>query len=211
MKTSILVSSRVSSRSSSNVNVGMRFNGKRTSVDGRGVLFLYCKYGWKRMAFPATNVRIETGPAGLITKNCHLDAALESSHQGTGHFAMQLHEFTSIRHPNGRDRAGTAQVALPCRAKQAALFKVAAAVVITIEIFTFRPSGCFHIASANSRSFEPAGGVDYTRVKYSPVRVSTRMVSPSLTKFGHCTSKPVSTLTFLVTPVAVSPRTATSA
>src|SRR5688572_2012880 len=52
---------------------------------------------------------------------------------------------------------------------------------------------------------------NYTRVMYSPVRVSTRMVSPTLTKFGHCTTTPVSVVTFFVTPVAVSPRIAISA
>ena len=163
------------------------------------------------MAVPTANVRVETGTLGFFAKSCHLDAALECGCQRTGHLAAQLHKFAGIRPADGRDRTGAAQVADPGSTEQVAFLMVTAAVVVSIEIFTFRSSRCFHFALAHSRSFVPAGGFDYTRVRYSPVRVSTRMVSPTLTKFGHCTSKPVSTLTFLVTPVAVSPRTATSA
>jgi hypothetical protein len=50
-----------------------------------------------------------------------------------------------------------------------------------------------------------------TRVTYSPDRVSTRTVSPTSTNKGTLTLKPVSVVTFLVAPVAVSPATAISA
>ena len=45
----------------------------------------------------------------------------------------------------------------------------------------------------------------FTRSTYSPVRVSTRMTSPSLINAGATNSAPVSTFTGLVTFVAVSP------
>jgi hypothetical protein len=171
------------------------------------------------MAFPTANVRIKTGSFRLLTKRSHLDTALEGGSQWAGHLAAQLHEFASICHADGGNRTGTAQFGFPGSANQATLFMVTTAVVVAIKILAFRSSRCFHCGINKLPQFSanydvqgrPAGGFDHTRVRYSPVRVSTRMVSPSLTKFGHCTSKPVSTLTFLVTPVAVSPRTATSA
>src|ERR1017187_2496146 len=49
-------------------------------------------------------------------------------------------------------------------------------------------------------------GHGQARLRYLPVRVSTRMVSPGLMKMGTATSMPVSTLAGLVTLVAVSPR-----
>ncbi len=144
MKTSMFVSSRVSSRSSSRVMVGMGFDGTRTSADERGVLWLHFKYGRKRMAFPTADVRVETGAASLFTKSRHLDAAPECNCPRTGHLAAQLQEFAGVCPANGWDRAGAAQVAPPGCAEQAALFMIAAAVVVAVEIFTFRTSRCFH-------------------------------------------------------------------
>jgi hypothetical protein len=163
------------------------------------------------MAFPATDMRIKSGTFSLVAKCCHLYTALKPSHQGTFDFTTQLHKFAGVCTVNGRNRTGAAQVASPGRTEQPALFMVAAPIVIAIKVFTFRTSRSLHFASNEIPQDLSAGGFGYTRVRYSPVRVSTRMVSPTFTKFGHCTSKPVSTLTFLVTPVAVSPRTATSA
>src|SRR5574341_308133 len=45
-----------------------------------------------------------------------------------------------------------------------------------------------------------------TRSRYSPVRVSTRTRSPTLTKKGTCTDKPVSSRAGLEEPETVSPR-----
>jgi hypothetical protein len=163
------------------------------------------------MAFPTANVRVETRPPGFFAKSCHFNTTLESGYQWAANLAAQLHEFAGIRPIYRRDWTGSAQIAGPKCSEQAALLVVSATVVVAVEIFTFRSSRCFHSAISELPQFLSAGGFDYTRVRYSPVRVSTRMVSPTLTKFGHCTSNPVSTLTLLVTPVAVSPRTATSA
>jgi len=44
-----------------------------------------------------------------------------------------------------------------------------------------------------------------TRVWYSPVRVSTRIVSPGSTKIGTVTTRPVSVVAGLRAPVWVSP------
>src|SRR3954451_392797 len=46
----------------------------------------------------------------------------------------------------------------------------------------------------------------YTRSRYVPVRVSTRIVSPWFTNSGTLTTRPVSVLAGLVPPLAVSPR-----
>ena len=163
------------------------------------------------MAFPATDMRIKSGTFRLIAKCCHLYAALKSSHQGAVDPATQLHKFTGVGSVNGRNRTGAAQVTSPDSTEKPALFMVAASIVIAIKVFAFRASRSLHLLNNEIPQSLSAGRFGYTRVRYSPVRVSTRMVSPTFTKFGHCTSKPVSTLTFLVTPVAVSPRTATSA
>ena len=53
-----------------------------------------------------------------------------------GYFAAQLHEFAGVRHADGWDRAGTAQVASPGSAKQAAFLVIAAAVVVAVKILT---------------------------------------------------------------------------
>jgi hypothetical protein len=49
-----------------------------------------------------------------------------------------------------------------------------------------------------------------TRSRYSPVRVSTLIISPISINAGQMTSAPVSSFTGLVSLVAVSPRTAGS-
>jgi hypothetical protein len=163
------------------------------------------------MAFPATDMRIKSGTFGLFTKCCHLYTALKPSHQGTVNLAAKLHKFAGVCTVNGRNRTGATQITCPGSTEKPTLFMVAASIVIAIKVLAFRTSRSLHLSNNEIPQSLSAGGFGYTRVRYSPVRVSTRMVSPTFTKFGHCTSKPVSTLTFLVTPVAVSPRTATSA
>ena len=54
-------------------------------------------------------------------------------------------------------------------------------------------------------------GPDYPRSTYSPVRVSILTESPSLIKAGALSTAPVSSVTFLSTLPAVSPRTEASA
>jgi len=115
-------------------------------LNPEGSLFLHFENGRKRMAFPTTNVRVETRPLGLLTKSCHFDAAPECGCQRVDHLAAQLHKFAGIRPADGRDRAGAAQVTPPGSIEQAALFMVTPAVVVAVEIFTFRSSRCFHFA-----------------------------------------------------------------
>ena len=160
------------------------------------VLFLHFKYRWKRMAFPTADVRVETGPSGLFTKSGHLHTPLECGCQRAGNFAAQLHEFAGIRHDRwtGPGRCGTGHGSRQCRAggiphgRGRGNSRRKNTCIQIQQVFSFEMS------AELPQVFEPAGAIAYTRVRYSPVRVSTRMVSPSLTKFGHCTSKPVSTL-----------------
>ncbi len=175
------------------------------------VLFLYFKNGWEGMTFSTTNMRVETGTPCFFAKRCYLYSTLEPGCQRTTHLSAQLHELAGVRPVDRRNRASSAKVAGPGGSQQTTFFMVAAPVVIAVKVFTLCSSRGFHFAAIELPQVRSAGELDYTRVRYSPVRVSTRMVSPTFTKFGHCTSKPVSTFTFLVTPVAVSPRTATSA
>jgi hypothetical protein len=109
------------------------------------LLFLYFEYEWDRMAFPTTDVWIETRPFRLSAKCRYLDAPLEGGGKGTGHFPPQAHEFASIGAFNGWNRAGITQASPPGRLKQMAFFTVAAAVIVAKEIFTFRTGRGFHL------------------------------------------------------------------
>ena len=59
--------------------------------------------------------------------------------------------------------------------------------------------------SGGSTSRVIASAPGQTRVWYSPVRVSMRMVSPCSTKIGTCTTRPVSVVAGLRAPDCVSP------
>ncbi len=107
-------------------------------------LFLEFKHCGKWMAFTAADMRVKTSAPGFFTKRSHFYPPLETGCKRTGHFAAQLHEFTCVCPVYRRDRAGTTQVAGPGGTKQPAFFMIAAAVIIPIEIFTFRPGRCFH-------------------------------------------------------------------
>ena len=98
------------------------------------------------MAFPTTDVRVETGMPGLFTKDFHLDTTLKQGCPMMGDHAVQLHEFAGICPAYGWNRAGPAQVPAPGGAEQTALLMVAAPVVVAVKIFTFRSSGCFHFS-----------------------------------------------------------------
>lgn len=65
------------------------------------------------MAFPATNMRVKTGPTGFLTKGSYFYPALETGSQWATHLSAQLHEFAGIRPVDGRNRAGSAQVTGP--------------------------------------------------------------------------------------------------
>jgi hypothetical protein len=109
------------------------------------ILFLYFEYEWDRMAFPTTDVWIETGPFRLTAKSRHLDAPLEGRGNGAGHFTPQAHEFAGVSSVDGWDRAGTAQASPPGGFKQATFFTVAAAIIVAKEIFTFRTGRGLHL------------------------------------------------------------------
>jgi len=96
------------------------------------------------MAFPTTDVRVETGTPGLFTKNFHLDTTLKQGCPMMGDHAVQLHEFAGIRPAYGWNRAGAAQVSLPDLPEQAAFLVVATAVIVPVKIFTFRSGGSSH-------------------------------------------------------------------
>ena len=150
------------------------------------------------MALSAADVRFGDVPVRLLAVRAYLHTPLEPGGQGTSDCRAQLQEFTCVGEQNTRNRAGTAKVGAPVqvvRLKQAALLNAAAPIVVPVEILAFPTRGRAHAQ---------------TRVTYAPVRVSTRIVSPTLTNCGTWTSRPVSVRTFLVTPVAVSPRIAIS-
>lgn len=60
--------------------------------------------------------------------------------------------------------------------------------------------------SSRRRDSRLSSAYPLARAMYSPVRVSTRIVSPSLMNSGTRTTAPVSSLAGLAPPVAVSPR-----
>ena len=113
------------------------------------------------MAYPTTYVRIEAGPFRFFTKSCHFDTLLENRPKGTGNLSTQVHGLAGIGPLNGWHWAGSTQATLPGRAEQAAFFMVATAIIVAIEIFTFRTSRGFHIFNVppNSGTFSL-----YTRV-----------------------------------------------
>jgi hypothetical protein len=97
------------------------------------------------MAFPTTDVRVESGAMGLFAKSRHLDPLLESRRKRPGYLGAQTHEFTGIGPLNGWDRACPAEDGLPGCTQQAAFFVVAPAVIVPIEVFAFRTGWCFHM------------------------------------------------------------------
>jgi hypothetical protein len=97
------------------------------------------------MAFPTTDVRIESGPFRLFAIRSYLDSPLKGRCKGTGHLTTQVHELADVGPVNGWYRASTAQGAHPGRPEQAAFFMVTTAIVVAIEIFTFRTGWCLHM------------------------------------------------------------------
>jgi len=136
------------------------------------------------MADPATDMRVKAGVTCFFAGGCDLDSRLKTGQKRVGDISLQVHELAGVGAIYPRHRAGAAERALPCRAQQAALFMVATAIVIPIKKLAFSSSRCSHFCTKKLPQEEPAGGASYTRVTYSPVRVSTRIVSPSLTKLG---------------------------
>ena len=97
------------------------------------------------MAYPTTDVWIEAGAIGLFAISSHLDARLKAGGKRAAYIRAQAHELAGIRPVNGWHRAGAAQGRLPGGANQTAFFMVAAAIIVAIEIFTFRTGRSFHI------------------------------------------------------------------
>src|SRR3972149_4611880 len=158
--------------------------------------------GGQGMAFATTYLRFAYRAERLCAKGFNIHFALEVRKRPF-YASLKHHIRTGIGSQQIRHRAGKTQVSRPglrrrgvCQ--QATFLLLSTAVVIPVEIATFFPGGSAHKTG-------------YTLVIYEPVRVSTRIVLPSSTKLGTCTSKPVSIVHFLGAPVAVSPRTDTSA
>ena len=97
------------------------------------------------MTFPAANVRIKAGPLRLFAKSRHLDAPLEGRRNRAGHLAAQAHKFAGVGPVNGWNWAGIAQGPPPGCTEQAAFFMVTTAIIVAVEVFTFRTSRGFHI------------------------------------------------------------------
>jgi hypothetical protein len=107
-------------------------------------LFFRFKNGRNGMANPATDVWVEAGALGLFAKSRHLYARLETGCKRPAYIRAQAHRFAGISPVNGWNRASAAQGGLPGYADQAAFFMVAAAIIVTKEIFTFRTGRSFH-------------------------------------------------------------------
>jgi hypothetical protein len=97
------------------------------------------------MAFSTTYVWIEAGALGFFAKSGYFDARLESRCNRPGHLRTQAHKFASIRPIDARDRTGATKVGFPGCTHQAALFPLAAAIVVSKEIFTLGTGWSFHI------------------------------------------------------------------
>ena len=65
------------------------------------------------MAFPTTNMRVETGSGSLFAVGIYPDPALESGADRAGDLCTQLHEFAGICHANPWNRAGATQIPFP--------------------------------------------------------------------------------------------------
>jgi hypothetical protein len=148
------------------------------------------------MAFPATNVRLVYIPVSLLAIRRDLNPSSKSSRQGTIRNSAQLQKLTSVGLQNFRNRASAAKIRRPGLIrgfKKITFFQVAASVVISIKIFTVFASRSFHkikritvgVSALSYPSLVIRWDEYQTRVTYSPVRVSTRITSPSLTNCGH--------------------------
>ena len=97
------------------------------------------------MANPTTDMRVETRALGLFTISRHPDARLKTGGNWPDHLGAQVHKLAGIRPIDGWDRAGAAEGRFPGWTDQPAFFMVTAAIIITIEILTFRTGRSFHI------------------------------------------------------------------
>lgn len=150
------------------------------------------------MAFPAAYVRF-WNRLTIFSAGCRDLHTVGEKRKGSFYGRFELHEFTGICPQNTRHGAVLTSIGLPWQGRnssfeQPAFFTIFPPEIISKKKGTLNSSRVFH-----------------TRVMYSPVRVSIRIVSPASTKFGTKTSSPVEVVTALVTLVAVSPRTDGSA
>jgi hypothetical protein len=99
------------------------------------------------MAFPTAYVWIESRSSRLFTISRHPDTPLKCRCERTDYLAAQAHKTAGIGTVNGWHQAGTAQGADPGRAKQAAFFMLATAIIVAVEVFTFRAGRGLHITT----------------------------------------------------------------
>ena len=150
------------------------------------------------MTFSTTNLGFFHVPFGFAAVGIYLNL-LREKWERAPQLGNKPHVFTGVGPGYGWNRAGNTQLLFPFQGwigsiQQPAFFPVPPSMIISEKIAAFNACWCFH-----------------TRVIYSPVRVSILIVSPSSTKLGTSTSKPVEVVTDLVTVVAVFPFTDGSA
>jgi hypothetical protein len=142
----------------------------------------------------------------LLAVRGYLNPALQCGPERPNHVASQSEEFAGIGLQYLGGRAGLAKVGAPAllrRLYQATFLDTTPPEVIAVEILALFARRCSHPTlnptqgttrsrhperpAKTSTSGDKFGRVTQTRVTYSPVRVSTRMTSPTLTNCGHCT------------------------
>ena len=99
------------------------------------------------MTFAAADVRLGHIPMGLFTVGRDLHPPLQQGRQRAVDRAAQAHELAGIGHLDGRHGAGLAQVGRPLLIggfEQAALFHIAATVIVPEEIRAFFASRSAH-------------------------------------------------------------------
>lgn len=99
------------------------------------------------MALATTDMWIEASALRLFAESPDLHTALECRRQRASHFGTQDHEFAGVGAGDGWDRAGATQVTGPGSSgggEQAAIFLLATAIIVAIEIFTFHSGWCTH-------------------------------------------------------------------
>jgi len=155
------------------------------------------------MTTPATDFRL--GDLGQAQQTFGPDIHPTSEAEQAGRDASLKHQVRAgVRQQETRDAAATAQVRPPRRTArilrdQPAFLTLTAPLKVLEVVWALGAGGRSHC------------GPDQARVRYCPVRVSTRILSPVWTNSGTCTRRPVSVVTVLVAPVAVSPLTPASA
>ncbi len=79
------------------------------------VRLFFLEYSGNGMALPTTDMGIETGPPGFLTKWGYFYPPPESSRQRSDYLTMQAHKLAGIGPIYARHRAGAAKIPAPGR------------------------------------------------------------------------------------------------